>query len=129
MLHTGIHTGFYHNNPLLCDFFGQKDVFLGILFFKKCLRHEITSVMIDDRRQFWYLRRIKQCHDDRFEMIGRVQKAQSRFEAKVELQNLCAADHFFVSVTYQEGPNEDEWAYDCAPNLHGQLEAKLFQQC
>lgn len=36
-------------------------------------------------------------------MIGRAQKAQSRYEAKVELQNLCAADLFFVSVTYQEG--------------------------
>ena len=79
-----------------------------LIMFKECLRHSVTSFIIDNKRRSLYLRGIKERHDDRYEFVEVMMEVQDRFEAQIELQRLHAAGQFFAPATYQEGCNDED---------------------
>ena len=59
-----------------------------LLMFKECLRHEIMPFILDDKRRTNYLQGLRNWDYDKSALFIPCQKAQQRFSAQIDLQEL-----------------------------------------
>ena len=73
-----------------------------LIMFKECLRHDVMPFIIDDKRRNRYLEGLREWDDDPGILTEVVMEAQSRFDAQIQLQNLSAHRHNFLSAGVME---------------------------
>lgn len=73
-----------------------------LILFKECLRHDVMSFIIDDKRRTRYLEGLREWDDDPGILTEVVMEAQSRFDAQIQLQNLSEDRHNFLSAGVME---------------------------
>lgn len=73
-----------------------------LIMFKECLRHEVMPFILDDKRRSRYLEGIREWDDDPGILSEVVMEAQSRFDAQIELQKLCAATRLYLPTDYKK---------------------------
>ena len=73
-----------------------------LIMFKECLRHEVMPFILDDKRRSRYLEGIREWDNDPGILSEVVMKAQSRFDAQIQLQMLAEHRQSFLPVGFME---------------------------